>query len=273
MNRSFPGFLNLAVLALSIADYRMVAQPPASRPIFDGFEVATVKPSNLELAAGRFIRMQTTNQFVARNCPLRVLISAAYNLSPQAISGGPAWIDSDRYEILAKSPGSVRPTLDEQMTMLRRLLADRFNLRFHRATKELAIYALTIAKNGPKLKESTLSPDASPEGPPPLVFVIFPGAGRLPGRYATTAELASVLQRAALDRPVVDQTGLSGRYDFDLEFSTDESIFGGALPRGNDATKPSLFTAIQEQMGLKLEAKTGPVESLLIETNDRPSEN
>ncbi len=210
MDGSFPRFLNLAFLVLSIADYRLFAQPPASRPVFDAFEVATVKPSNQELAAGRFIRMQTTNEFVARNCPLRMLISAAYDLSPQAISGGPAWIDSDRYEILAKSPGSVRPTLDEQMTMLRKLLADRFNLTSHRATKELAIYVLTIAKNGPKLKESTLSPDASPEGPPPLVFVIFPGAGRLPGRYATTAELASVLQRAALDRPVVDRNRAFG---------------------------------------------------------------
>jgi uncharacterized protein (TIGR03435 family) len=253
----------------------MLAQPPAAviRPVFDAFEVATVKPSDLELAAGRFIRMQTANQFVARNCSLRMLISAAYNLSPQSVSGGPAWIDSDRYEIVAKSPGNVRPNLDDQMAMLRRLLADRFNLMFHRTTKQLPIYSLRLAKNGSKLKESAVSPDASPEGPPPLVFVIFPEAVRLPGRYATTAELASVLQRAALDRPVVDQTGLSGRYDFDLEFSPDENLFGGALPKNNDGTRPSLFTAIQEQLGLKLEAKKGPVEIVVIDRAEHPSEN
>jgi uncharacterized protein (TIGR03435 family) len=260
-----------AILALLLLPY--TSAQPTSRPTFDAFEVATVKLSNSEAAAGRYIRMQSTNRFVARNCPLKVLISGAYNLSPQAISGGPSWIDSDRYEILAQSPGNVRPTLDEQMKMLRKLLQERFNLTFHRATKELAVYALTIAKNGPRLKDTTLSPDASPEGPPPLVFVISPGAGRLPGRYATTAELASVLQRAALDRPVVDQTGLTGRYDFDLEFSTDESIFGGALPKGNDQTKPNLFTALQEQLGLKLEARKGPVDTLVIETISRPSEN
>lgn len=263
------------MLALAVADSRAFAQPPSgvSRPAFDAFEVATVKPSPLDVTAGRFIRLQTANRFVARNFPLRILISAAYNLSPRAISAGPAWIDTDRYEILAKSPGTVRPNPDEQMKMLRKLLADRFNLTFHRETKELAIYELTVAKNGPKLKESTLSPDASPEGPPPLVFVISPGAARLPARYASMAELASVLQRAALDRPVMDRTGLSGHYDFDLEFSTDESVFGGALPKGGDAAGPTLFTAVQEQLGLKLQATKGPVNFLVIEKIERPSEN
>jgi uncharacterized protein (TIGR03435 family) len=96
----------MAVL-LGIVDYRTLPQPVASRPAIDAFEVATIKPSNLELMAGRFMRMQTASQFVARNYPVKILISAAYNLSPKAISGGPAWIDSDRYEILAKTPGNV----------------------------------------------------------------------------------------------------------------------------------------------------------------------
>lgn len=261
---------SLGWIALFLANTGIYAQ---IRPVFDSFEVATIKPSTLEVSAGRFIRMQSSDHFVARNFPLRLLISAAYNLSPQAISGGPSWIDSDRYEIVAKSPGVVRPSLDEQMAMLRRLLADRFNLTFHRAPTELSIYALTVAKNELTLKESTLSPDASPEGPPPLVFVIFPELVRLPGRSATMAELASVMQRAALDRPVVDKTGLLGRYDFELEFAPDESLFGGALPRNADTTKPGLFTAIQEQLGLKLEATKGLVDSIVIDKIDRPSEN
>lgn len=260
---------SLVLIALFLACSRMNAQSP----VFDSFEVATIKPSTLDASAGRFIRMQSVNQFVARNYPLRLLIAAAYNLNIQAVSGGPAWIDADRYEIVAQSPGEVRPTLDEQMTMLRKLLADRFGLTFHRTPKELPLYALTIVANGPRLKESPLSPDSSPEGSPPLAFVIFPELVRLPGRNATTQELAAVFQRAALDRPVLDQTGLLGRYDFDLEFAPDESLFGGALPRNVDTSRPTFFTAIQEQLGLKLVATKGQVDSIVIDRIDRPSEN
>jgi len=102
------------------------AQSPPTRPAFDEFEVATIKPTDLGLQAGRFMRMQTAHQFVARNFALRGLVAAAYNLTPRAISGGPAWIDSERFDILAEAPGDVRPNLDEQMSMLRKLLIDRF---------------------------------------------------------------------------------------------------------------------------------------------------
>jgi uncharacterized protein (TIGR03435 family) len=216
--------------------------------------------------------MQSLNQFVARGYQLRVLISAAYNLNPKAVSGGPAWIDSDLYDIFARTPGAVRPGLDEQMAMLRRLLADRFGLKFHREKKEMSIYALTMAKNGPKLKESPPAPP-NPEGPPPLVFVLAPDVVRVPARGATTTELTYILQRAALDRPVIDRTGLTARYDFDLEFSPDESLFGGALRGSGDGNKPGLFAAMQEQLGLKLEATRGPVDSIVIEKIDRPSDN
>lgn len=156
--------------------------------------------------------------------------------------------------------------------MLRKLLIDRFKITFHREEKEFAIYALTVAKNGPKLMEA--APVTSPEGPPPLVFTIYPDRARLPGRSATMAELATVFQRAALDRPVVDKTGLSGRYDFDLEWTPDETQFGGGVPTGNpEAPKPDLFTALQQQLGLKLEATRGPVAALVIDQVERPSAN
>src|SRR6266550_1606956 len=132
------------------------AQSPATRPTFDEFEVATITPAAPD-SPGRWIKMQSVNRFFARNHALKTLIAAAYNLTPRAISGGPAWVDSDRYEILAKTPGNVRPNLDEQMSMLRKLLSDRFKLGFHREEKEFSIYALTVAKNGSKLKESTVS--------------------------------------------------------------------------------------------------------------------
>jgi uncharacterized protein (TIGR03435 family) len=148
-------------------------------------KVATIKPTAPDWKDGRFIRMQTAQQLGARNHELHRLIAAAYGLSMQAISGGPPWTDSDHYDILGKTPGDVRPNLDEQMAMLRSLLADRFKLTFHRDQKEMSIYALTVARNGPKLKETTTSPDATPEGPPPLVFVVSPGLLRMPARYAT----------------------------------------------------------------------------------------
>jgi uncharacterized protein (TIGR03435 family) len=264
------------IVILIVAAAGVFAQQRAARPTFDSFEVATVTTTAPEWSGGRFIRMQSAHQFVARNHALKTLIAAAYNVSPQVISGGPTWVGSDHYDIRAKAPGEVRPNLDEQMSMLRKLLDERFKLAFHREQKELSIYALAIGKNGPKLKESTLSPDASPEGPPPLIFVVSPQLVRLPARAASMAELASVLQRAALDRPVVDKTGLSKRYDFELEWTPDESQFGGALgkpPSPEDSSKPGLFAAIQQQLGLRLEATKGPVDVLIIDRIERPSEN
>jgi uncharacterized protein (TIGR03435 family) len=265
---------NFFLTVLSVCG--IFAQSPAARPAFDAFEVATIKLTPLDWSGGRFIRMQSGHRFVAKNHALKTLIAAAYNLTPRAILGAPSWVDSDRYDILAEAPGEVRPNLDEQMAMLRKLLTERFNLTFHREQKEFSIYALTVAKNGPKLKESTISPDASPEGPPPLVFVVSPQSLHLPGRYATMAELASVFQRSALDRPVVDKTGLSGRYDFDLEFTPDESQFDGAFgsrPGNDDSAKPGLFAAMQQQLGLRLEATKGSVEALVVDHIERPSDN
>jgi uncharacterized protein (TIGR03435 family) len=259
--------------ALILAASGIFAQSPATRPKFDEFEVASIKPAATD-AVGRWIRMQTAHQFAAKNHGITTLIAAAYNQSPRAISGVPAWIDSDRFDIVAKAPNEIRPNLDEQMAMLRKLLADRFKLTFHREKRDLSFYALTVAKGGSKLKESTVSPDAFPEGPPPLIFVLAPQVVKLPGRNATMAELASVMQRAALDHPVVDKTGLSGRYDFDLEWAPDETQFGGAIPKSaDDSGRPDLFKALQEQLGLKLEATKGPVDVLVIDHVERPSEN
>jgi uncharacterized protein (TIGR03435 family) len=243
------------------------------RPKFDEFEVASIKKADPD-ARGRYIRMQTAHQFLAYNHALKTLIAAAYDVSPQAISGGAAWVESERYEILAVAPNDVRPNLTEQMAMLRALLADRFKLAIHREQKEMSVYALTVAKGGSKLKITTMSPDDTPEGPPALAFTVSPGFLHLPARYASMNEFASLLQRSALERPVVDQTGLPGRYDFDLEFAIDETLFGGALGKGpDDPVKPSLFAALQEQLGLKLEATRGPVSALVIDRAEHPSEN
>ena len=242
------------------------------RPQFEQFEVATIKPTGPQ-PGGRWIRMQSVDRFEVRNHAVRTLIAAAFDMSPQAISGGPTWVDSDHWDIQAKTPGNIRPNLNQQMGMLRDLLRERFKLTFHREQKRMRIYSLTVAKGGPKLKESQVSTDASPAGPPPLVFVLSPTVIRLPARYATMSELASLLQRSPLERPVVDQTGLAGRYDFDLEFAPDERLWGGMLERPDNTDKPDLFKALQEQIGLRLEATTGSVETIVIDTVEQPSAN
>lgn len=220
--------------------------------------------------------MQSAHQFYAKNYTLKALVGLAWDLTPPAVSGGPPWADSDHYDILAETPNAIRPSRDEQMSMLRKLLIDRFNLTFHREGKEFPIYKLTVAKGGSRLKKSTVSPDATPEGPPPLVFTLSPGNARLPGRNATTSDLASVLQRASLGRPVVDRTGLSGRFDFDLEWTPDETQFDGIVSRLSnvpDPEKPDLFTAIQQQLRLRLEATRGQVEVFVMDHAEKPSEN
>src|SRR5579864_7968636 len=257
--------LKPAITLLAVAASGLFAQST--------FEVATIKPAAID-SQGRYIRMQSVNRFYAKGCTLNALVAAAYSLTPRAISGGPAWTASDRYDILASTPGDIQPKLDEQMAMLRRLLTDRFQLTFHRESKELPVFAITVAKGGPKLK-----PSAAPAGTPPeLINTIYPeekGGVRvvLPARNATLMQFAAMMQRAVVDRAVVDNTGLSGTYDFDLEWTPDESQFGGNLPRTVESTKPSLFTAMQEQLGLRLEATRGPVSALVIDRVERPSEN
>lgn len=258
---------------LLLAPIALSAQSPATRPAFDAFAVATIKPTAPDSRA-RYIRMQSVNRFYATGFTLQALVAAAYSLTPRAISGGASWTDAERYDILASTPGDVQPNLDEQMAMLRRLLTDRFQLTFHREPKELPIFAITVAKGGSKLKLST----APPGGLPELINTIYPEEKGgvhvvLPARNATILQFAAMMQRTVLDRAVVDQTGLSGTYDFDLEWTPDESQFGGNLPRSVESTKPSLFTAMQEQLGLKLEATKGPVQALVIDRVERPSEN
>lgn len=239
------------------------------RPAFDAFDVATIKATPPDWGKGRYVRMEGA-QFVGKNQTVHNLIEGAYNLTPRAVSGGPDWVESGSYDILAKTPGEVQPNRDEQMAMLRTLLAERFKLKFHREQKEFSIYALTIAKNGPKLKEGK----EPAGGQRPLIFYLSPRAVMLPGRDASMAELASAFQRAALDRPGVDKTGLAGRFDFDLQWTPDESQFYGAGLKGTtESTQPDLFTAIQQQLGLRLEATRGPIEALVIDHVERTSEN
>jgi uncharacterized protein (TIGR03435 family) len=259
----------MAMAALVLSASGIFAQASAPRPKFDAFEVATIKPADTA-KAGRYITMQGNDRFVAKYYNLKLLIAAAFDVSPRTISGGEGWIESDHYDILAVAPGAVRPNHDEQMSMLRSLLLDRFKLTFHREQKEFSLYQLEVAKGGSKMKAST----AAPDDPVQLISTVYPQKVVLPARNATMHDLVSLMQRAIFDRPVVDKTGLPGRFDFDLEWAPDETQFGGALPVApSDAPSPPLFVAMQEQLGLKLEATRGPVDALVIDTAERPSAN
>jgi uncharacterized protein (TIGR03435 family) len=236
------------------------------------FEVATIKPAPPDDRGGRYLTMQGGHQFIAKNYSLKYMVAAAYNLNPRAVSGGPDWTDSVRFDIRAVTPGETRPSLDQQMSMLRKLLTDRFGLKFHTEPKEFSVYTLVISKNGPTLKESSASPDEQPM----LINTVFPGEKiRLPARNATMSQFASMLQRGVLDRPVVDKTGLSARYDFDLEWTPDDTQFGGNLPPvpPENVKLPDLFAALQQQLGLKLESARAPVDTIVIDSVQPPAEN
>jgi len=251
-------------MALSIGG--ACAQAPASPPKFEAFEVATVKPVDADVHRGRMFRMDGPHRWVATDYTLKNLIALAYELSPRTISGGPAWIESQHFNIEAVVPGETRPTRQEQMKMLRALLVERFALKFHRQQKEFSIYELTVAKGGSKLK-----PAANPDEPVQLVGVVYPGKIEVPAKSVTMDDFVAMLQRATLDRPTVNKTGLAGKFDFTLDWAPDETQYGGEVPKAaDDAPSPPLFVAVEEQLGLKLTATHGMVSAMVVDAAEQP---
>jgi uncharacterized protein (TIGR03435 family) len=271
------------------------------------FEVASIKPTAPGGPGGRGmvgIQMAPGGRFNATGVTAKLLIGQAYDVRDFQISGGPGWMGSDRYDIIAKpensSTGDLLPdpskvTGDQMKTFqelqrlrLQALLADRFQLKIHRETKELPVYALVVGKGGPKLQESKADAPSSDD------FKDFKGPdrsrgrgmrmgpGQLSGQMVQLPFLTQVLSQQ-LGRPVIDKTGLKGTYDFTLKFTPDQSQGGGGpfgdLPPGvkapppPDPNGPSIFTAVQEQLGLRLESQKGPVEILVIDHVEKPSEN
>jgi uncharacterized protein (TIGR03435 family) len=245
--------------------------PPAPRmmaadadPIF---AVATIKPSDPNRR--RLFSIGNGTEVTAVGTTVRDLIVFAYGVHTGQITGAPAWLESDKFDIRGKPEGEGRPNPVQFKTMLQKLLADRFQLAFHRDKKQLGVYALTVGKNGPKLTRS--------EAVSPIPNLVPRGPGNLPARNATMEEFAGVMQ-SHLDRPVVDQTGLKERFDFQLQWTPDEFTSLGAPgeplkpPEGNE-TQPDLFTAIQQQLGLKLESTKAQIDVFVIDKVEKPSEN
>ena len=233
------------------------------------FEVATIKPSVPD-RPGKLFTVKG-RQVLTINTTTNDLITFAYDLHTRQIVGGPAWMDSEKYDVTGQPESQGVPSRTQLSAMMKKLLEDRFKFTFHREKRELPVYAITVAPGGPKLTKN----DNNPNGLPGL---FFKGLGTLPAMNATMGDFAGVLQTAVLDRPVIDKTGLQGRWDFTLRWTPDETQFVNmgvrVPPPSNDPdAPPGLFTAFQEQLGLKLESTKGPVEVLVVDRVEKPSEN
>ena len=270
-----------------------VAQPdPAAAAPVPKFDVASIKPA-APGARGMFIRPTPGGRLTVTNMPLQSLIELAYHIQPFQISGGPPWMDSLHYDIEAKP--DIPAKQSDWPVMLQGLLADRFQLVFHHETRELPIYALVLARKdgklGPGMTEAkegactTFDPWNPPSPPAPgrspalVCGTQFMSPRSVTGVAIPVENLIPLLSRT-VGRTVIDKTGLTGKYDIKMEYTPDEAQLAMMAPPGaptpptpSDGSGPSLFTALQEQLGLKLESQKGPVQVFVIDRAEKPSEN
>ena len=241
-----------------------VGLPAMAKDAHPSFEVATIKPTapgeQVKYLAG--LTMQGRHLTV-KSISVFGLIQRAYRLQARQILGAPDWANSAYFDIAGVPDTPGEPSLDQELEMYQKLLATRFKLAFHRTTKEFPVYALVPEQNGPKLTKSSGDPN-EPErqimrpGPNGTLIVNF--------LNAPMPQLARVLMSVITDQQVVDQTNLKGRYDFTLTFSEDPSA-----PESSGV--PDIYQAVQEQLGLKLQRTRAPVEVIVIDHAERPSEN
>jgi uncharacterized protein (TIGR03435 family) len=263
----------------------------STAPKVPAFEVASIKPDK----SGTEMTMLRTTPvgFVASNIALKELIRQAYDVEDNQILGAPSWTGSARYDIEAKVSSSDTEALhdlspDQRRLMLQPLLADRFHLKVHTEVRELPVLTLVVAKGGPKLHEAKPG-DTYPnglkgfngQGGGPGMMLMRPG--QLTGQGIPLSSLTRLLSQQ-LGSTVQDKTGLMGKYDFTLQWTPDRNASpmpgapepgqqGPGAAASTDASGPSIFTAVQEQLGLKLESQKGPVEVLVIDHVETPSEN
>lgn len=268
--------LVLLGIASGITDGLAQSQATALSP---SLEVASVRKHNWQ--EGGHPRFTVSgNRVTVVTLDAYDLIVEAWSLKDYQLYGAPGWMGGgstlsdivarergvDFYDISAKAEGDAALTRDQARLVLQAVLADRFQLKVHRETKDLPVYALAVARNGPKMKES------APDDKFSAGFEMRPFA-RMTNRKTTMTQFAGFLSIHA-GRPVVDRTDLPGSYDFTLEWNLDDvqqSEPGGTI--GASPARPSIFTAIQEQLGLKLEPSKAPVEVLVIDHAEKPSEN
>src|ERR1700722_13255358 len=263
---------------------------PATSPVFD---VASIKPNKSGTNMVRL--MYSPDGLSATNGTVQMLINAAYGVENNQISGGPSWLNSDKYDIEAKMDSSTADELRklsederrvERQHMLQALLADRFTLTIHRESKGIPVYALVCSKDGPKFQEAKPGDTYAngvkgPDGHSGAGMMLM-GNGTLTGQGVPLTNLVRLLTRE-LGRTVIDKTGLTSKYDFTLKWAEERQapMFKGTegSPPGTgsapapESSGPSIFTAVQEQLGLKLESEKGQVDALIIDHVEKPSEN
>ena len=236
------------------------------------FEVATIKPSDTSAPHGTFLRTDGRHS-IAYNFPVMGLISFVYGVHGSQIVGGPKAVLDAHFDIDGVPDIDGHPNIGQSKIMYRKLLESRFKLAFHREQRELPAYAIVVAKSGPKVAKTDRKPGNS------TVFsynrereIVL----TLKVRNASMSDFAHGMQEVILDKPVVDETGLPDRYDFDLKWKTDEPLPGVSAPtedRNDSDVPPGLYTAIQEQLGLKIESTKTPVEVLVIDHLEMPTAN
>jgi uncharacterized protein (TIGR03435 family) len=241
---------------------------PSSPGVEAEFEVATVKPSDPDQCCARYFS-RNGRRFATTNTTLKYLIQWAWNLQAKQVGGGPAWMDVDRFNLAGEMDGTGTPNDHEWKVAVQRLLTDRFHLQMHHDQREMSAFALTVASKGSKLMPGDGKVDAHQS-------MGFSGAvgetmyGR--GTNASIADFIGELQRIVLDRPIVDRTGLTGVYDIQLQFTReDPNALGMAqLP---DSAAPNLFSALEQQLGLRLQGEKAAVDVLVIDHAEPPSAN
>jgi uncharacterized protein (TIGR03435 family) len=277
----FPAQLLLLAGLMTVA-LPLCAQGTAPIPNPVAYDVVAIKPNP---AANGMMRIgDRADGFSASNIPLSMLIHYAYNLKTDAqLSGLPGWADAARFDVESKMDDENAAALkqlpreqaaEQRRQMMQKLLADRFQLRVHRITKDLPLYALVVAKGGLKLIDANPN-DTYPNGIKASDGTSRAGMtqmrdGQLRAQGIPMSRLVDILS-VNLDRIVVDKTGLTGKYDMTLQWSPDDVM---NHPHDTSAPPaPSLFTALQEQLGLKLESTKGPVDTIVVDHVAMPSEN
>jgi uncharacterized protein (TIGR03435 family) len=243
------------------------------------FAVASIKPNKTNCCVSGGVGNGGSSN---RDVTLKMLMATAYRVQEFQISGGPGWVGSDRFDVEAKAE-DPKAGFDELRLMLQSLLEDRFRLKLHRETKESLVYALVAAKGGPKVKlsaDQASSSDVNGPSPPgatgPNHGAFRFGPGSMIGNAVTLALFTRFLSQR-LDRFVIERTNLAGRFDIQLQWTPDigenpVDLGGNTIPPA-DPSRPSIFSAIQEQLGLRLEPARGPVEVLVIDHVEQPTAN
>jgi uncharacterized protein (TIGR03435 family) len=230
------------------------------------FEVATIKPTK---GTPFTIHPTPSGLLIANNASLSYLIKFGYEVHPRQITKAPAWLETKKYDLTAKPEKKGQPSLKQMRVMVRKLLADRFQLAFHIEKRELPVYAVTGAKTGAKLARNESNPNGNPGyGGGPTGMKVM---------NSTITEFIGFVLNDALEKPVVDQTGFgAARYDFVLKWTPDaaQPQAASAPPSAaNPDAAPDIFAAMQQQLGLKLESTKAPVDVMVIDRVERLSEN